>query len=66
MAAGRRPDLEGLQLEKAGVRYDGAGVTVGDGMRTANRRIYAIGDVTGGPQFTHAANHQAGIVARYG
>jgi pyruvate/2-oxoglutarate dehydrogenase complex dihydrolipoamide dehydrogenase (E3) component len=33
-------------------------------LRSTNRRVYAIGDVAGGPQFTHAANYQAGLVLR--
>jgi pyruvate/2-oxoglutarate dehydrogenase complex dihydrolipoamide dehydrogenase (E3) component len=34
------------------------------GLRTTNRRVYAIGDVVGGPQFTHVANHHAGVVIK--
>ena len=33
-------------------------------LRTTNRRVYAIGDVTGGPQFTHVSNYHAGLVIR--
>lgn len=64
VAAGRRANLEGLDLEKAGIGFDGKGVTVDSGLRTSNRRVYAIGDAAGGLQFTHVAGHHAGLVIR--
>lgn len=64
VATGRRPRLDGLGLEAAGVAYDGRGIAVDSGLRTSNRRIYAIGDCAGGPQFTHVAGYQAGLVIR--
>jgi pyruvate/2-oxoglutarate dehydrogenase complex dihydrolipoamide dehydrogenase (E3) component len=64
VAVGRRVVTDGLGLEAAGVRRNEAGIVVDRGMRTANRRIYAIGDCAGGPQFTHAANYHAGLVIR--
>ncbi len=68
IAAGRTPSLEALDLAAAGVAHGRAGITVDRGLRTSNRRIYAIGDcatgATDGLQFTHAANHHAGIVIR--
>ena len=64
VAAGRRANAAGLDLENAGIRYDGGGIRVDKGLRTANKRVYAIGDVAGGPQFTHAANYHAGLVIR--
>src|SRR6185295_10924690 len=64
VAAGRLPNIEGLDLEKAGIKYNSGGVAVDRGLRTSNRKTYAIGDVAGGPQFTHAANYHAGIVIR--
>jgi len=63
IAAGRRPNIDGLELEKAGIKYEGGGVTVDRGLKTSNKRAYAIGDVAGG-HFTHAANEHAGIVIR--
>lgn len=63
VAAGRRPNIEGLDLEKAGVAFTAAGITVDKGLRTSNRRVYAVGDVAGG-RFTHEAGYQAGIVIR--
>ncbi|MEZ5775855.1 MAG: FAD-dependent oxidoreductase [Hyphomicrobiaceae bacterium] len=64
MATGRRANVDNLGLDQAGIRYDKSGIRVSRGLRTSNRRVYAIGDVTGGPQFTHAASYQAGIVIR--
>ncbi len=64
VAAGRAPVLEALNLDAAGVRTTARGVTVDARHRTSNRKIYAIGDVAGGPQFTHLAGYQAGIVLR--
>jgi pyruvate/2-oxoglutarate dehydrogenase complex dihydrolipoamide dehydrogenase (E3) component len=64
IAAGRTPNVEGLGLEAAGIRYSNRGVEVDAGLRTANRRVYAIGDVVGGLQFTHVANYHAGLVIR--
>jgi pyruvate/2-oxoglutarate dehydrogenase complex dihydrolipoamide dehydrogenase (E3) component len=63
-ATGRRANADGLGLEDAGIRYDGAGILVDKGLKTANRRVYAIGDVAGGAQFTHLANYHAGLVIR--
>lgn len=64
VATGRRPVVEGLGLEHAGIRYDTNGIRVDAGLRTTNPRVFAVGDVTGGPQFTHAASWQAGVVLR--
>ncbi len=65
VAAGRRPNVEGLGLEEAGVRHDRGGVAVDAGLRSvSNRRVYAIGDAAGGLQFTHLANYHAGLVLR--
>jgi pyruvate/2-oxoglutarate dehydrogenase complex dihydrolipoamide dehydrogenase (E3) component len=64
VAAGRRPNTSDLGLEAAGIKYDKRGITVDRGLRTSNRRVFAIGDVAGGLQFTHVANYHAGIVIR--
>jgi pyruvate/2-oxoglutarate dehydrogenase complex dihydrolipoamide dehydrogenase (E3) component len=64
VAAGRAPAVDGLGLEAAGVAYGSKGVEVDSGLRTTNRRVLALGDVAGGPQFTHAAGYQAGVVLR--
>lgn len=64
VATGRRATVDGLALEAAGIEYDARGIKVGKGLRTTNKRVYAVGDVAGGPQFTHAANYHAGLVIR--
>ncbi len=64
VAAGRRPNIAALDLAAAGIASTGHGITVDARLRTSNRRVYAIGDVAGGPHFTHAALYQAGIVIR--
>ncbi|MEW6089328.1 MAG: FAD-dependent oxidoreductase [Pseudomonadota bacterium] len=64
VATGRRANVEGLDLEKAGVEYSERGIRVDERLRTTNKRIFAIGDAAGGPQFTHAAGYHAGIVIR--
>lgn len=65
VAAGRRANLAGLDLDKAGIATDAQGRLVLDRrLRTTNRRVYAAGDAAGGPQFTHIASYHAGIVIR--
>jgi pyruvate/2-oxoglutarate dehydrogenase complex dihydrolipoamide dehydrogenase (E3) component len=64
VAAGRRPDLETLGLREARIAFDERGIKVSARLRTRNRRVYAIGDVTAGPRFTHWASYQAGLVVR--
>ncbi len=64
LAAGRRPAIEGLDLEAAGIAYDRGGIKVDARLRTTNRKVYAAGDVAGGYQFTHIAGYHAGIVIR--
>lgn len=64
VAAGRRPNVENLGLEAAGVRFSIGGVEVDARLRTTNKRIFAAGDVTGGLQFTHMAGYHAGIIIR--
>ena len=64
LAAGRRPHVEDLGLAEAGIAFDARGIEVDERLRTTNRRVYAIGDVVHGPQFTHWASYQAGLVVR--
>lgn len=64
VAAGRIANVEGLNLEAAGIAYTRKGITVDQGLRTVNRRVYAVGDVAGGLQFTHVAGYHAGLVIR--
>jgi pyruvate/2-oxoglutarate dehydrogenase complex dihydrolipoamide dehydrogenase (E3) component len=63
IAAGRRANVEGLDLDKAGIKYEPRGIVVDKGLKTTNKKAYAIGDAAGG-QFTHVANYHAGIVIR--
>jgi pyruvate/2-oxoglutarate dehydrogenase complex dihydrolipoamide dehydrogenase (E3) component len=64
VAAGRRPSIEALDLAAAGIASTAKGIIVDARLRTTNRRAFAIGDVAGGPQFTHVALHHAGVVIR--
>jgi pyruvate/2-oxoglutarate dehydrogenase complex dihydrolipoamide dehydrogenase (E3) component len=64
LATGRRANTDGLGLDAAGIDHDSAGIAVDKGLKTANKRVYAIGDVVGGAQFTHLANYHAGLVIR--
>ncbi len=64
MAVGRKPNIDRLNLDAAGVEYDRSGVKVGANLRSTNRRVYAVGDVAGGLQFTHVAGYHAGVVIK--
>ncbi|QQP88663.1 FAD-dependent oxidoreductase [Skermanella sp. TT6] len=64
VAAGRQANVDGLGLELAGIEYTPRGVKTDARLRTTNRRVHAVGDVAGGPQFTHIAGYHAGIVIR--
>jgi pyruvate/2-oxoglutarate dehydrogenase complex dihydrolipoamide dehydrogenase (E3) component len=64
VATGRKPNTDGLDLERAGVAVGRKGIEVDRRLRTSNPNVYAIGDVTGGPQFTHVASYHAGIAVR--
>jgi pyruvate/2-oxoglutarate dehydrogenase complex dihydrolipoamide dehydrogenase (E3) component len=64
LAAGRAPNLEGLNLEAAGVNYSRDGVIVDDYLRTSNPRIYAAGDICSQFKFTHAADAMARAALR--
>ena len=55
IATGRKPNIEGLNLEAAGVECSPKGITVNDNMLTSVPHIYAIGDVTGRQMLAHAA-----------
>lgn len=69
VAAGRKPTVEGLGLEAAGVDFSAKGIAVDRRLRSSNKRIFAVGDVAlveglGSFQFTHVAGYHAGIVIR--
>jgi pyruvate/2-oxoglutarate dehydrogenase complex dihydrolipoamide dehydrogenase (E3) component len=64
VAVGRKPNIGDLGLDAAGIKFTKAGITVGADLLTSNPKVFAIGDCTGGAQFTHVANDHAGIVIR--
>ena len=64
VATGRQPNVEGLGLAQAGVKFSASGIATDARLRTSNRHVHAIGDCTGGPMFTHVAGYHAGIVIR--
>jgi pyruvate/2-oxoglutarate dehydrogenase complex dihydrolipoamide dehydrogenase (E3) component len=64
IATGRRPAIDGLGLDIAGIETDKGAIKVDRRLRTSNSRVYAIGDCVGGPAFTHVAGYHAGIVLR--
>ena len=64
VAVGRAVNVDGLDLDKAGIAHDRRGIKVTDKLRTTNRRVYAVGDVAGGLQFTHVAGYHGGLVLR--
>lgn len=64
MAVGRKANTDSLALDKAGIETTRTGIQVDAALRTSNKKVYAIGDVAGGLQFTHVAGYQAGIIIR--
>lgn len=64
VSSGRRPNIEGLNLEAAGVKYDKQRVLTDDYLRTSARHIFAAGDITGHFPFTHMAAYEASVVIR--
>ncbi|MGQ0531704.1 MAG: dihydrolipoyl dehydrogenase family protein [Caulobacteraceae bacterium] len=64
VATGRKPNIEDLGLEAAGVAFSAPGVTTDATLRTSNRRIYALGDVASREQFTHAAGLHGSLFVR--
>jgi dihydrolipoamide dehydrogenase len=62
VSVGRRPNVEGIGLEKAGVEFDRGGIKVDGGMKTSVQGIYAAGDAVGGLLLAHVATRE-GIVA---
>jgi pyruvate/2-oxoglutarate dehydrogenase complex dihydrolipoamide dehydrogenase (E3) component len=64
VTAGRRPNVDGLDLDRASVAYSAKGIQVNHHLRTSQRHIYAAGDCIGRHQFTHYAGWQAVIAVR--
>lgn len=64
MAVGRKANIDKLDLEAAGIKPARNGIEVDASLRTTNAKVYAIGDVAGGLQFTHVAGYHAGVIIR--
>lgn len=64
VAVGRRANIDGLDLDKAGIKTTRTGIQVDDRLRTTNKKVYSIGDVAGGLQFTHVAGYHGSVVIR--
>jgi pyruvate/2-oxoglutarate dehydrogenase complex dihydrolipoamide dehydrogenase (E3) component len=64
VAAGRKANIDNLNLQAAGIETTRTGIKVDDSLKTTNKRVYAIGDAAGGLQFTHVAGYHAGIIIR--
>ena len=64
VAVGRMANIDKLNLDKAGIKTARNGIEVDASLRTTNRKVYAIGDVAGGMQFTHVAGYHAGVIIR--
>jgi pyruvate/2-oxoglutarate dehydrogenase complex dihydrolipoamide dehydrogenase (E3) component len=65
VATGRRPNFDGLDLEAGRIRHRPDGIVVDRRLRTSNKRVYAIGDVTEGAKSAHVAHHHAGLAVRH-
>jgi len=65
LAAGRRPNMEDLDLEAAGIRYSDAGIIVDRTLRTSNKRVYAIGGVTEAPKSDNVTAYHDTLVIRH-
>ena len=64
IAIGRKPNVQGLNLEKAGVEYSAQGIKTNERLQTTASNIYACGDVVGPYRFSHMAEYQAVIATR--
>jgi len=64
MAVGRKPNVDRLNLHAAGIEPTRGGIKVDASMKTTNKRVYAIGDVAAGLQFTHVAGYHAGVIIK--
>jgi pyruvate/2-oxoglutarate dehydrogenase complex dihydrolipoamide dehydrogenase (E3) component len=65
VAAGRRPNVEDLDLDAGRIRYEPRGIIVDKRMRTTNRCVYAVGDVVAGPKSPQLASYHAELVVRH-
>ena len=66
IAGGRRPDVEALGLDGAGIKLDENGkVAVDEHQRTSNEKVYAIGDLVRGPALAHKASEEGVVAAEH-
>lgn len=63
-ATGRKANIEGLDLDVAGVRHSAKGIETDTRLRTSNPRVWAVGDIAGREQLTHAAGWHASVFVR--
>ena len=64
VAVGRKTNTERLNLDAAGIETTRTGIKTDAGLRTTNKKVYAIGDIAGGLQFTHVAGYHASVIIR--
>ena len=64
VAVGRKVNIEKLNLTAGGIDVRSCAIKVDEQLKTTNKRVYAIGDVVGGLQFTHVAGYHAGVIIR--
>ena len=64
LAAGNKPNLQTLNLEAVGVKFNGHKLLLNKKLQTNNYRIYACGDLIGGYSLTHVANYEAEIAIK--
>lgn len=62
VALGRKPNVNGLDLDKANVKFDQKRIETNEYLQTSNKKIFAAGDVTAHFQFTHTADYEAQVV----
>lgn len=65
VTAGRRPNVEELDLDAAGIRTTDHGIVLDKSLRTTNKSVYAVGDAAGGPKYVHVADYHASLVIRH-
>jgi len=64
LSVGRKPNIDRLNLNAAGIEYSSRGIHINSRLRTSNKKIFALGDAALGYKFTHMAGYQAGIIIR--
>src|SRR5690606_13753568 len=64
VAVGRKPNIDDLDLDAAGIKASRGGIVVDFRLRPTNRRVFATGEAAEGHKFTHVAGYHAGIVIR--